>query len=110
MHVTRAGSAPAYQAVAHHGVEAFRLHGRDVTPLKEFWVGLSDFAPGGGAEKGSSPTAKVYIVVEGAITVVTANETIELGPLDSCLIEADEERIVENRGGAHARMLVVSPS
>lgn len=110
MHVTRAGSAPTYQAVAHHGVVACRLQGRDASPVTEFWVGLSDFAPGGGADRAASPSAKVYIVVEGTLTVMTASETVELGPLDSCLIEANEERTVLNRGSGHARMLVISPS
>lgn len=111
MHVSRAASAKAYQAVRHHGVEAFRLQGGDVTPLGAFSVGLSDFAPGGGADRGASATAKVYVVVDGEITVITRGDgAVTLGPLDSCMIEPGEEREIENRSAVHARMLVISPS
>jgi quercetin dioxygenase-like cupin family protein len=47
---------------------------------------------------------------KGAVTVITNEQTITLGPLDSCLIEANEERIVENRSNDVAKMLVISPS
>jgi quercetin dioxygenase-like cupin family protein len=88
----------------------FRLQGQEATQTQNFWVGLSQFLPGGGAEKGSSPTEKVYVVLEGEVTIVTNEGETVLGPLDSCLIAPNEERSVENRTNDIARMLVVSPN
>ena len=34
------------------------------------WVGLSQFLPGGGAGPDSTPFEKVYIVLEGEMTVI----------------------------------------
>lgn len=86
-----------------------RLQGGDITDCEDFWVGLSTFLPGGGAEWGSAPTGKVYVVIEGAITVKTAKEEIELGPMDSVFIEPNEERSVLNKTNQATTMLVVSP-
>ena len=109
MHVTHYRDAKAYAAPKHHGMTAFRLQGLDTTPAERLWVGLSLFLPGGGAESGASPTEKVYVVLEGQITVVAAGREVTLGPLDSILIEANEERTVHNKGNDVARMLVISP-
>ena len=110
MHVTKRSEARTYPVVKHHGMTAFRLQGHDASPARAVSVGLSIFLPGGGAENGSSPTEKVYVVLEGEITVITQDRTVTLTPLDSCLIEANEERTVENRSNDIAKMLVVSPS
>jgi quercetin dioxygenase-like cupin family protein len=110
MHVTKRSGARTYQAVKHHGMAAFRLQGQDASPARTVSVGLSLFLPGGGAEKGSSPSERIYVVLEGAITVITKDSTVTLGPLDSCLIEANEERSVENRSNDVAKMLVIAPS
>lgn len=109
MHVTKRSDAKAYEAPKHHGMTAFRLQGQEASPARAIGVGLSIFLPGGGAENGSSPCEKVYVVLEGEITVITTKCTVTLGPLDSCLIEANEERIVANRSSDVAKMLVISP-
>ena len=109
MHVTRRTEAAPYTAPKHHGMTAFRLQGLDASPAQNLWVGLSLFLPGGGGEKGASPTEKVYVVLVGAITVVTASGEVVLGKGDSILIEANEERTVENRSNEVAEMLVISP-
>ena len=41
------------------------------TETTDFWVGLSTFQPGGGAEMGSTPFEKVYVVIEGEVTIKT---------------------------------------
>ena len=40
----------AYEAPGHYGMTAMRVHGKDETGAQKFWVGLSTFLPGGGAE------------------------------------------------------------
>jgi quercetin dioxygenase-like cupin family protein len=108
MEVTRAAAAPTYRPPRHEGVEALRLQGFDTSAASAFWVGLSHYEPGGGAEWDTGGTEKVYVVIDGELTVITeAGETV-LGPLDSCLIERGEARAVENRSGARASMLVLS--
>jgi len=110
MKVTRWNAAKQYAAKKHFGMVGFRLQGQEASSTQNFWVGLSQFLPGGGAEKSSSPTEKVYVVLEGEVTVITSEGETVLGPLDSCLLAANEERSVENRSNNVARMLVVSPN
>jgi quercetin dioxygenase-like cupin family protein len=109
MKVTRWNAAKQYPAKKHFGMVGFRLQGQEASPAQNFWVGLSQFLPGGGAEKSASPTEKVYVVLEGEVTVITSEGETVLGPLDSCLLAPNEERSVENRSNNIARMLVVSP-
>jgi quercetin dioxygenase-like cupin family protein len=109
MHVTRIEAARPYQAPRHLDMRALRLQGFDASPSESFWVGLSHFLPGGGAEPEASPLEKVYVVLEGAITVITDDGEQELGPLDSCHIAAGERRSIENRTNRPASMLVVMP-
>lgn len=70
--VTRFDDAKTYDAKKHFAMSAMRLQGQGVSGLEDYWVGFSTFLPGGGAEKASSPTGKVYVVLEGEITVTTA--------------------------------------
>lgn len=109
MHVTRFDTAKPYDAKNHFAMTAMRLQGGEASPLDDFWVGLSTFLPGGGADWGSSPTPKVYVVVEGHVTVKTETEEVELGPMDSIALDADEARSVLNKSNRAATMLVVSP-
>ena len=39
-----------YAAPGHFDMVAMRLNGTEETGAKKFWVGLSHFLPGGGAE------------------------------------------------------------
>lgn len=110
MKVTHWNSAKQYPAKKHFGMVGFRLQGQEASQTQNFWVGVSLFLPGGGAEKGSSPSEKVYVVLEGEVTVITKDGETVLGPMDSCLLAANEERSVENRTNHVARMLVVSPN
>ena len=110
MKVTRKEDAKPYPARAHSDMCAFRLQGGDASPAENFWVGYSIFLPGGGAEKGAAPTEKVYVVLEGAVTITFREEEVTLGALDSILIEPNEERVVENRTNDVCKMLVISPN
>ena len=102
--------AQIYSPPKHNDMKAMRLHGKDVSGCENFWVGLSHFLPGGGAEKDASPSEKVYVVLSGEVTVKTATQTVILGPTDSLYIPPNEEREVVNNTRMPASMLVISPS
>jgi glyoxylate utilization-related uncharacterized protein len=98
-----------YAAPGHFGMVAMKLSGKEETGAEKFWVGLSHFLPGGGAEYAyeDSPTEKVYFVLEGEITVKTDREEITLGPWDSVYIAPNEGREIINRTNKPVSMLVV---
>lgn len=108
MQVTRFADAKPYEAPKHHGMTGLRLQGWDVSDSENFWVGLSQFLPGGGAEMDVSPLEKVYIVLAGEVTIILADgtETV-LRPRDSCFIGPDEGREIINRTNETAHMLVI---
>jgi glyoxylate utilization-related uncharacterized protein len=99
--------AKPYEAPGHFGMVSLRLQGREETGVQHFWTGLSHFLPGGGAEFGATPLEKVYVVIEGCITVKTADEEVVLGPYDSLYIPPDEGRSIVNATNMPATMLVV---
>jgi quercetin dioxygenase-like cupin family protein len=109
MEVTRIGEAEPYEAPKHFDMRGLRLQGFDATGAESFWVGLSNFLPGGGAEMDATPLEKVYVVIEGRVTVSTDQGDAELGRLDSCHLPAGEARSIENRTNLPALMLVVMP-
>ena len=109
MQVTRIADAQPYEAPKHHGGHMLRLQGHDASPAANYWVGLSHFLPGGGADHDATPLEKVYVVLEGEVTVRTDDGEATLGPLDSCYLAPDEARSVQNRTNRPASMLVVMP-
>jgi len=106
MEITRGNKAPTYDAPGHFGMRALRLHGGPASGLKDATVGLSHFEPGGGASRSASAADRIYVVFSGEITVTAGDRTETLGALDSCFIPAGQERVVENRSGLTASMLV----
>ncbi len=108
--VTRFDAAKAYDAKGHFGMTAMRLQGQGVTGLDGYWVGFSTFLPGGGAETSAAPTGKVYVVLEGEITVTTASGDVAIGRFDSCYIPPNTERSIENKTNHIVQMLVISPN
>jgi quercetin dioxygenase-like cupin family protein len=107
MEITRLSDALPYEAPKHHGIAALRLHGGGQTNAEGVMVGLSHFLPGGGADESSSETERVYVALEGQITVTTKDGPVVLGPLDSCLIPPGETRSVLNATNRPASMLVI---
>lgn len=107
MQVTRINDAQPYAAAKHNDVEARRLQGFDASDAKAFWVGLSHYLPGGNAERDATATEKVYVVIDGEITVTTDDGEAVLGPLDSVYLAPGEARAVENRSDSQATMLVL---
>jgi quercetin dioxygenase-like cupin family protein len=106
MHVTRLADALPYEAPKHHDMIGLRLQGWEASPTETFWVGLSQFLPGGGADSDATPLEKVYVVLEGTVTVITEMGETELHRLDSCYLAPDEQRCIENRTNETAYMLV----
>ena len=109
MHVTRLDSAPAYHPPNHHDMRCLRLQGHEATPSESLWLGLSYLLPGGHTALDASPLEKLYVVVEGAVTIVTDGGEATLGPLDSCRIAPGERRRLENRTNRPASILLAMP-
>ena len=107
MQVTRFNAAKAYNPPKHLGCVSYRLQGMDTSKLQDFWVGMSHFLPGGGAELDATPVEKVYVVLSGEVTVEAGGERVTLKAFDSCIIGQDEERVIANESNLPATMLVV---
>ncbi|WP_404900541.1 cupin domain-containing protein [Priestia filamentosa] len=98
-----------YQAPLHFDCSTLKLHGTEDTGAQKFWMGLTHFLPNGGAEYAyeDSPTEKVYIVLEGEVTIETKSETFVLKKFDSIFISPYEGRSIINETNMPATMLVV---
>jgi glyoxylate utilization-related uncharacterized protein len=98
-----------YDAPGHFKMTAMRLQGKEETGVQKFWMGLSHFLPGGGAEWGyeDNPLEKVYFVLEGEITVKTKAKEVVLRKYDSIFLEPNEGREIMNKTNLPASMLVV---
>lgn len=109
MLLTRYADAPRYEAPNHRDVAAIRLQGfADGGPTNQ-WVGLSHFLPGGGAGPDATPFEKVYIVIDGELTVITDTGEEVLGSFDSCTIAPAEVREIVNRTPGVTTILTVIP-
>ena len=109
MQVTRLAQAPGYEAPGHHGMLGLRLQGFDVSDTQSFWVGLSHFLPGGGAEREATPVEKVYVVLDGEMIVIIGGTETVLNKFDSATIPPGEVREIVNRQNGVCTMLVVIP-
>ena len=109
MLLKRFADAKPYDAANHRGVVGLRLQGfEDGGPANQ-WVGLSQFLPGGGAGPDSTPFEKVYVVLEGEMTVIIGGQETVLRKYDSCTIAANEVREIINRSNHICVLLVVIP-
>lgn len=109
MLVKRFEDAQPYDAPNHRGVVGLRLQGFEDQGPENQWVGLSQFLPNGGAGPDSTPFEKVYIVIEGEMTVTIKGETTTLKKFDSCTIPAGEIREITNNRNEVCTMMVVIP-
>ncbi len=108
MKLVKLDEAKPYEASGHFGVVTLRLQHKDISGVESFWVGLSHFLPGGGAEMSASTHERVYVVLEGKIVIKTEDgKEIELGPLDSIYIPPGEKRAILNKTNLPATMLVI---
>jgi quercetin dioxygenase-like cupin family protein len=109
MHLKRFDEAQPYDAPNHRGVVGLRLQGFEPDGPTNQWVGLSQFLPGGGAGPDSTPFEKVYIVIDGEMTVIVDGRQTVLRKFDSCTIAPHEVRLIENRTNHTCTMMVVIP-
>ena len=110
MEITRFAQARRYDAPKHFDMRSLRLQGFDASSASFAWVGLSHFLPGGGAEMDSGPIEKIYVVLEGEVTIELEDGGLQtLKALDSCFIPPGEKRAILNKTNAVATMLVVMP-
>lgn len=99
-----------YEAAGHFGMTAMRIHGKEETGAEKFWVGLSTFLPGGGAQYAyeDNPLEKVYYVLEGELTVRDKiGTTYVLKKGDALSFPPNEGRTLSNEANAPAVMLVI---
>jgi quercetin dioxygenase-like cupin family protein len=109
MLVKRYADAKPYDAANHRGNVGLRLQGFEPGGPTNQWVGLSHFLPGGGAGPDSTPFEKIYIIVEGEMTIIIGGQETVLKKYDSCTIPANEVREIVNRANDPCSMLVVIP-
>ena len=93
----------------HRACTTLRLFGAEAGGSKALVAGVSHFLPGGGAGPDSTPFEKVYIVLEGEMTVIIGGKETTLKAMDSCTIAPNEVREIINRSNEMCRMLVVVP-
>jgi uncharacterized cupin superfamily protein len=109
MLVKRFADAKPYVAPNHRDVAGLRLQGFEAGGPTNQWVGYSQFLPGGGAGPDATPFEKVYIVLEGEMTVIMDGAETVLKAMDSCTIAPLELREIVNRSNHVCKMLVVMP-
>jgi glyoxylate utilization-related uncharacterized protein len=110
MEITRFNEAQRYDAPGHFEMRSLRLQGLDASGADFAWVGLSYFLPDGGAVMAAGDAGKIYVVLDGAVTITLADGSRHvLHRHDSCFIPAGESRAIGNEGNAIATMLVVMP-
>ena len=93
MKVNRLADLQEYEASGHFDMKGFRLQGFDASDAENFWTGLSYFLPGGGTTHTATPLEKVYVGIEGNLTIVTDDdETISASAIPSGLSEVSSPR------------------
>jgi mannose-6-phosphate isomerase-like protein (cupin superfamily) len=111
MQITRLADAKRYDAPKHFDMRSLRLQGLDASAADFAWLGLSYFLPGGGAEMDAGTVGKIYVVLDGEVTIdLGSGGAHVLARLDSCFIPAGEARAIRNAGNVVATMLVVMPT
>jgi quercetin dioxygenase-like cupin family protein len=109
MNLTRFADAPQYFPPNHDGMHCLRLQGHEAGPSDTIWLGVSHILPGGGTTLDASPIEKLYVVLDGQVTVITeAGEEI-LGPHDSCRLAPGEKRALKNNTNRPASILLAMP-
>ncbi|WP_299550488.1 cupin domain-containing protein [uncultured Tateyamaria sp.] len=109
MLLKRFADAQPYDAPNHWGVAGLRLQGFEDNGPENQWIGFSQFLPGGGAGPDATPFEKVYVVLEGEMTVTIDGTDTVLRAMDSCTIPPGEVRKIANHSNHVCKMLVVIP-
>jgi hypothetical protein len=110
MQITRFEDAPRYDAPKHFDVRSFRLQGADLSATRCAWVGITHYLPEGRAEMDVGPLEKIYVVLEGELTIELGDGSVHvLRRMDSCHIPGGEARAVRNASHSVATLLVIMP-
>lgn len=109
MNVVRLAAAPAYSAPGHDKMHMLRLQGREAGEADILWLGLSHLLPGGGTTLDASPLEKMYVVLEGEVTISNGQDEVTLQVWDSCRIAPEEPRALSNRSNRPATILLAMP-
>ena len=107
--VRRLDQAVFYEAPNHFDMRAMRLQGLEAGGPEKFWVGLSHILPGGRAGPDAGGLEKVYVILEGELTLRSDGAEAVLGRLDSCAIGPGVVREIFNAGKEVVTMLVIMP-
>jgi carbonic anhydrase/acetyltransferase-like protein (isoleucine patch superfamily)/quercetin dioxygenase-like cupin family protein len=109
MNITRLSSAPVYRPPNHFDMTCLRLQGHEAGPSDALWMGLSQLLPGGCTGFDASPVEKHYVVLDGAVTIITEQGEATLQAWDSCRLAPGEARRLENRTNRTASILLAMP-
>jgi quercetin dioxygenase-like cupin family protein len=109
MFLKRFEDAKPYEAANHRDCVGLRLQGWEEGSSKSHWIGLSHFLPGGGAGPDSTPFEKIYVVLEGELTITIDGKTTVLKKYDSCTIPPNEVREIVNASNHMCTLLVSIP-
>ena len=107
--INRIEDAVAYEAPNHWDVKGLRLQGFEDGGPENQWIGFSQFLPGGGAGPDATPFEKVYVVLEGEMTIEWDDKTEVLRAMDTCTVPPGQVRRIENKSNHVCKMLVVIP-
>ena len=109
MQIKKFNNAEQYVAPNHQECHSLRLAGFEEKGPENFWVGHSNFLPGGGAGPDASPLEKVYYILEGELTIDVAGKSEIAFKGDTVFIPGGESREIRNKTNEIVRMLVVMP-
>jgi mannose-6-phosphate isomerase-like protein (cupin superfamily) len=109
VNVVRLAQAKKYDPPKHVGCHAMYLQHKTTGSQAPYWMGCSYYLPGGTAELDASDLHKVYVVLDGEITVSVEGAEERLGPMDSVYLAPGESRAVTNHTNRVATMLVIMP-
>jgi quercetin dioxygenase-like cupin family protein len=109
MNVVRFHAAPEYEAPGHDLMRMVRLQGREAGPSVSLWLGVSTIEPGGGTTLDASGLEKMYVVLDGEVTISNGSEEAVLRPWDSCRIAPNEARALKNNTSKPATILLAMP-
>lgn len=109
MHINRFADLKPYQSPGHHDMRMLRMQGREAGPSETMWLGVSQLLPGGHIDPSASPEEKIYVVLDGELTIRTDSETAVLRQWDSCRIAPNEIRALKNETNRTVVVLLAMP-
>jgi glyoxylate utilization-related uncharacterized protein len=109
MNVTRYNQAPVYYPPNHEGMHCLRLQGHEAGPSDTVWLGLSHLLPGGGTTLDGSSVEKLYVVLDGEVTISTDEGDQVLRKYDSGRLAPGERRALKNNTNSPASILLAMP-